>query len=237
MHREYVKWWSPSLGREMELLIFGHSGAPVLTFPSSQGRFFEWEDFKMVDTLQHQLNNGMNQLFCLDSVDGESFYNRHADAFTRISRHKQYERYVTDEVIPFIHNRNENRHIIAAGASFGAYHAANLVLKHPWFFGKLIAMSGKFDIRSFFEGGYDDNVYFNNPVDYIPNMTDHHHLEHIRATDLRFVAGDHDICLDANRHFCHLLYEKGIWYELDIWGPGVIHDWPAWRRMILKHLP
>jgi esterase/lipase superfamily enzyme len=237
MHRQFVKWWSPSLGREMEMLVFGHSGAPVLVFPSSMGRFFEWEDFHMIDTVRHQIENGFNQFYCVDSVDAESFYNRSVDPFTRFARYSQYEAYLKDEVIPFIHNNNPNRFLISAGASFGAYHACNIVLKHPWYFGKLIAMSGKFDIRSFTDGHYDDNVYFNNPVDYMPNMNDHNHLEAIRRVDLRFVAGDHDICLDATRYFCDILYSKGIWYELDVWSPGVIHDWHEWRRMILKHLP
>jgi esterase/lipase superfamily enzyme len=237
MHRQFVKWWSPSLGKEMEMLVFGHSGAPVLVFPSSMGRFFEWEDFHMIDTVRYQIENGFNQFYCVDSVDKESFYNRSVDPFTRFMRYRQYEQYITDEVIPFVHNNNPNRYIISTGASFGAYHACNIALKNPWLFGKLIAMSGKYDIRSFTDGFYDENVYFNNPVDYMPNMTDHGRLEAIRRLDLRFVAGDHDICLDATRHFCDLLYKKGIWYELDVWSPGVIHDWHEWRRMILKHLP
>ncbi len=236
MQRKFVKWWSPSLGKEMEMLVFGHGGAPVLVFPSSMGRFYEWEDFKMIETCREQIENGFNQFYCLDSVDAESFYNRSVHPHVRFMRYRQYESYITDEVIPFIHNNNQNRFIISTGASFGAYHAANIALKHPWFFGKLIAMSGKFDVRSFADDHYEDNVYFNNPVDYVPNLHGHQ-LEAIKKVDLRFVAGDQDICLDANRHFCHLLYEKGIWYDLDVWSPGVIHDWHEWRRMILKHLP
>lgn len=237
MHRQYVKWWSPSLGKEMEMLVFGHSGTPVLVFPSSMGRFFEWEDFKMIETCKNQIESGFNQFYCIDSVDAESFYNKGVDPFTRFMRYRQFESYITDEVIPFIHNNNPNRYIISTGASFGAYHAANIALKHPWSFGKLIAMSGKYDISSFCDGQYNDNVYFNNPIDYMPNLDDHNRLDAIKRVDLRFVAGDQDICLDATKHFCDILYRKGIWYELDIWSPGVIHDWHEWRRMILKHLP
>ena len=54
MHREYQRWYSPSLGREMELLIFGHAGARVLVFPSSMGRFFEWEDQGMIGVLRRR---------------------------------------------------------------------------------------------------------------------------------------------------------------------------------------
>lgn len=236
MQRQHVKWWSPSLGREMEMLVFGHGGTPVLVFPSSMGRFYEWEDFHMISSIRHQIEHGMNQIFCVDSVDAESFYNRGVNPYTRFQRYKQYESYITDEVVPHIHNTNPNRYLISAGASFGAYHACNIALKHPWLFGKLIAMSGKYDVRSFADSFYDENVYFNNPVDYMPNLNDHGHLEAIRRMDLRFAAGDQDICLEATKYFCHILYEKGIWYECDIWSPNVIHDWPVWREMFQKHL-
>ncbi|MCH8568855.1 MAG: hypothetical protein LAT67_11350 [Balneolales bacterium] len=236
MQRKYVKWWSPSLGREMEMLVFGHSGAPVLVFPSSNGRFFEWEDFKMIDTARAQIQNGHNQFFCLDSVDAESFYNRNVHPSIRFARYQQYERYILDEVVPFIHHANPNRYIITTGASFGAYHAVNFGLKHPWTFRKIIAMSGKYDIRAFADGYNGDSVYFNNPIDFMPNMNDHNQLEQIRRNDLRFPVGDHDICLEATRQFCGILYSKNIWYELDVWGDGIIHDWPAWRGMLLKHL-
>ncbi len=32
MNREYHKWYSPSLGRDMELLLYGHGGTPMLVF-------------------------------------------------------------------------------------------------------------------------------------------------------------------------------------------------------------
>ena len=35
----------------------------------------------------------------------------------------------------------------------------------------------------------------------------------------------------------HLLAEKGISHELDVWGHDVSHDWPWWRKQIAHHLP
>ena len=52
MHREHRQWHSPALGRTMELLVFGHAGTPLITFPSSMGRFYEWEDFGMIEALR-----------------------------------------------------------------------------------------------------------------------------------------------------------------------------------------
>lgn len=219
----------------MELLVFGHAGTPILAFPSSMGRFHEWEDFGMVGALHHQLTHGLNQLICVDSVDHESFYNKHVDPYTRIQRHRQYERYVFDEVLPFVRHRGGD-FVIAAGASFGAYHAANVVLKRPWAFGKLIAMSGAFDVKPFMDGFYDDNVYFSNPVDYLPGLDDPHTLEALRRSHLILTAGDHDPCKGANDYLSRLLYEKDIPHTYHVL-PGVFgHDWPWWRDLIQQHV-
>ena len=65
MNREYHRWFSPSLQRDMEMLVFGHAGARVLVFPTSMGRFFQWEDSGMINTLSDQLEQGNVQLFCV----------------------------------------------------------------------------------------------------------------------------------------------------------------------------
>lgn len=236
MHREYVKWWSPSLGRDMELLVFGHAGIPMLVFPSSMGRFHEWEDFKMIDALRPQIDNGYNQVICVDSVDKESFYNKNADPYVRIIRHRQYDSYIIDEVVPFIHSRSNNQFLIVAGASFGAYHALNVAFKYPHSFSKLIAMSGKYDIRTFMDGFYDDNVYFNNPVDFVPGMHEQHQIDNLRKVDIRLVTGEWDMCMDAAVDMSHKLHRKTVPHTLDIWGNQTKHDWPWWRDMIKKHI-
>ena len=74
MNREYHSWHSPALHRNMELLIFGHAGARVLVFPTSKGRFYEWEDRGMMGALGEHLEQGWVQLYCVDSVDEESWY-------------------------------------------------------------------------------------------------------------------------------------------------------------------
>lgn len=58
MKREYHKWYSPSLNREMELVVHGHAGARVLVFPTSQGRFFEFEDRGVMESFKHQIDQG-----------------------------------------------------------------------------------------------------------------------------------------------------------------------------------
>ena len=236
MNREHIKWYSNHLGRDMEILRFGHAGTPILAFPSSLGRFFEWEDFGMVEALGNQLANGHNQLICVDSVDAESLYNKGVDPYTRIKRHQQYEGYITNEVIPFIHSTAGQQFTIAAGASFGAYHATNMVLKRPWDFGKLIALSGVFDIKSQLDGFYNDDVYFSNPVDYLPNLGDENTLHAIRQNHIILNTAEHDPCKDANLHMSYLLEQKGINHTMDLRDGVFGHDWPWWRTFIQQHI-
>ena len=91
MHREHQRWHSPSLGRDMDLLIFGHAGARVLVFPTSMGRFFEWEDRGMMVALGEHLDKGWLQLYCVDSVDAESWYAKQIHPADRARRHEAYE--------------------------------------------------------------------------------------------------------------------------------------------------
>ena len=131
MNREYHRWFSPSLGRDMEMLIFGHAGARVLVFPTSKGKFYEWEDRRMMDALRSQLDNGWIQMYCVDSVDAESWYAYWKHPGDRAWRHVQYEYYLLNEVLPLSRQKNPNPFLITVGASFGAYHAVNFALRHP----------------------------------------------------------------------------------------------------------
>ncbi len=220
----------------MDLLVFGHTGTPLLVFPSSLGRFYEWEDFGMVRSLHHQIESGLNQLICVDSVDAESLYNKHVDPYTRFARHRQYQDYVVNEVVPFIRHRAHTDFIMVSGASFGAYHAANLFFKHPWTFRKLVAMSGSYDVKSFADGFYDDNVYFNNPVDYLPNISDHNTLEAMRRNHVILTLGEHDPCRNANERLSGILHAKSVPHTYDILHGAFGHDWPWWRDVIRRHI-
>ena len=100
MHREYHNWWSKDLQRDMALLCFGHAGRKILVFPTSHGRFFEYEDNKMIAAVADKLDNGELQIYCVDSVDVESWYNTWAHPYWRLQRHLQYERYIINDVFP-----------------------------------------------------------------------------------------------------------------------------------------
>ena len=129
MNREYHKWFSPILEREMELLLFGEAGPRMLVFPTRQQRFFEYEDRGMVHSLRHALEAGKLQLVCVDGIDDESFYNFNVPPEERVARHLQYERYVLEEVLPFSEKRAPGLPLIAHGTSWVVHGWSQIVTR------------------------------------------------------------------------------------------------------------
>jgi len=235
VNREYHRWHSPSLQRDMELLVFGYGGARLLVFPTSMGRYFEWEDQGMMRALEEHIERGWLQVFCVDSVDAESWYAKYRHPHDRAIRQFQYEEYVLREVLPFGASLNSNPFVIAAGASFGAYHAVNMALRNPWHFGRVIGMSGLYDIREQTDGIYDDTIAAQNPSHYVSELNDHQRLEAMRRMDIVLATGRDDSFVGNNEYLSRILWEKGIGNALRLWD-GWAHDWPWWRDMIRTYV-
>ena len=235
MNREYHRWYSHRLGRDMELLVFGHAGAPYVVFPTSMGSFHEYEDNGMIGALADKLAHGALQLFCLSSVDSESWYADHAHPRQRVERAMAYESYLLNEAVPLVQQTNPHP-IGVTGCSFGAYHALLVALRRPDVFRQCVVMGGAYDIRRFLHGYYDEDCYFLNPVDFLPNLNDPWLLDRMRANKWVLVTGDRDICLDDNRRMAEMLHAKGVPAHLHVWNNSE-HDWPQWREMARAYLP
>ena len=231
MQRDYIKEYSPSLGREMELLHFGHSGRPLLVFPTSMGRFYQWEDFGLVGALADVIESGRVQLVCVDSVDGESWYARDRPPADRVRRHLQYEAYLVNEILPRMPALP-----VACGASFGALHAVLLAARHPTRVGGFIALSGAFDTNRWLDGYHDDNTYFTNLMAFLPGLADDAYLGPLRAQDPKVIAtGEQDPNVEDSIKLASLLAERGVQVGLEIW-PGWAHDWPYWKDMMRRYI-
>lgn len=235
MNRDYLKGYSRELNREMELLVFGHAGVPLLVFPTSMGKFYEYEDRGMIGKLAAKIERGEIQVYCPDAVDLESWYNKAVHPRVRVARHMQYERYLLNELLPYIRSRNQAGQIATTGCSFGGYHALNFALKHPDVVSYCVSMSGAFDIHQFLDGYYDDDCYFNCPTDYLPNMNDDWFLSRYRQMKIVLATGEWDMCMDQNIRMSNIMNAKGIPNWLDIWGDRTFHDWPWWLRMAEKY--
>ncbi|MBA3914146.1 MAG: esterase family protein [Acidobacteriales bacterium] len=231
MNREYHRWYSSRLNRDMEALVFGHGGMPLIVFPTSMGKYFEYEDRGMINVLAPKIDRGELQVFCPDAVDLESWYNKRIHPRQRVERAMQYEGYIIEEFFPFIRSKNWSPRRAVTGCSFGGYQAVNFAFKHPDLASFVVSMSGAFDIHQFLDGYYDQDCYFNCPTDYLPNMNDEWFLNQYRQMRIVLAAGDWDICLGHNMDLSHVLNGKGIPHSLDVWGEHQKHDWPLWERM------
>ncbi len=235
MHREHHKWYSPRLEHDMELLVHGHAGARVLVFPTSRGRFFEYEDRGMVANIADMIEAGHLQLYCIDSVDAESFYNWNASPGWRLWRHTLYEEYILNEVLPFSRQKNDNPFMISHGCSFGAYHAANIALRHPWLFGRVLGLSGKYDMTSFFPGYYGDDLYYHTPTHFVAGLAEGPQLDAIRRMDVILVTGRDDSNVESSRALSRALWSKNVGNALREWD-GWSHDWPYWAKMVRTYI-
>ncbi len=237
MNREYAVWDSPILGRKMELLWFGHAGRPMIWFPTSKGRFYQNEDFGLIGPVGDRIEAGAVQIACVDSVDDESFYADHRHPAQRIARHDQYDRYVYEEVVPWVREKGKTGSRIATlGTSFGAYHAVNFGLRHPDVVDKVIGFSGKYDIHSFLDGYWDQTVYFHCPTAYVPNMNGDW-IWKLSRMDICIVTGETDNILEGSRRMIRILESKGVPHRGHIWGAPYGHDWPWWKEQIRHYVP
>lgn len=237
MQVEYHRWWSPSLGQDMELKVYGHYGKPVLVFPAQSGRFFDYENFGMVEAVRGSIDGGKVKLFTVDSVDAQSWANWDTHPADRARRHEDYDRYIVQEVAPLIRQNcgDYGGKFFTTGCSMGAYHAANFFFRHPDVFDGTIALSGLYQLRMFVGDYMDDLVYFNSPLSYLPNLNDPWYLDQYRQSEIIVCCGQgawEDAMLEDTRRLGSILEAIGVPAWIDIWGSDVNHDWPWWRKMM-----
>ena len=94
-------------------------------------------------------------------------------------------------------------------------------------------MSGAYSLQSLVHSDYDGGVYFNSPVDYLPNLHDDWYLSRMRQQDIILAVGSEDICLSSTQQLSIELWAKNVPHYFDVWG-GAWHDWPWWKLMALK---
>ena len=234
MQRELNSWYSPALGQEMPIATYGYYGFALLMVPTAAADYLEYERFQLMDHLAPLVDAGKVKVFSINSINTESWLNKQMEGAHKGIRHNQFNEYVYNEVVPFIRNSSSwETPIITTGASFGALHAMNLFLKRPDLLNGTIAMSGVYDLTEYTNGYYDEQVYYNSPSHYIPNLSDHDVLEQIRRGRIIMATGQGDYeDPNANRRFSDVLHSKGISHELDLWGHDVTHDWPTWKKML-----
>lgn len=231
MKEEYMKWYSPNLSRDIEMLVFGHSGYPIILFPTSMGSFHENKDMGLIESARWYLENGLIQIFCPDSIDKDSFYNKSIHPIHRIENHNWYDKMICHEIAEKIKNYTPSGKVAVAGCSFGGYYAANFAFRHPGYVSHMFSMGGAFSIKTFMDGFHNDTVFFNNPEDYLPRLEDYE----LWNIDIVLEGSNWDICFHANLKMSEILNKKSIHHWLDI-RQDIQHDWPVWQEMFPHYL-
>jgi esterase/lipase superfamily enzyme len=229
-----------------QVVAHGHYGRPVLVFPSEGGSAWDFENNGMLDAIRWMVDAGRVKIYCVDSADGQTWSDQSVPLEERAQRHDNYERWILDQVLPWVDDDSAGQasDLIALGCSLGAYHAANIALRHAHLFSRALCLSGSYDPSEWNAWGERGTAaYFHNPIDYVSNL-EGDHLAWLRSrVHLVLVVGqgsweiDPTRALPSTRHFAEVLASKGIPHELDVWGYEFPHDWPSWRAQLAHHLP
>ena len=246
MEIRYLKHYSGYLYREMEIKIYGHAGKPVLFVPCQGGRFFDFENFRMLDHWDHWIEEGKCTVYSIDTIDNETYANKFGDCRRRIELHEDWYNYVIEEVVPTIRHLSGERNgydqmITAFGCSMGAMHAANFFFRRPDLFDQVFAISGIYDSHDAFGDYMDDLVYQNTPVEYLMNMpADHPYIRMYNERQIIIVVGQgawEDVLKASTGWLKWVLEQKGINATVDFWGHDVDHNWPWWYKMVAHYVP
>ncbi|HYF66330.1 MAG TPA: alpha/beta hydrolase-fold protein [Herpetosiphonaceae bacterium] len=240
MERRETTWHSTDLGIEMPLVAYGHAGTPLLMFPTAAADYLEYERFQLIEAIRHHIEAGRVRAYAINSVNRHSLLNQQAPGELKARLLTAYDRYVVDDVVPWIRRDcgDDAARPLTTGASLGAFLALNMTLKHPDVFSGCIAMSGSFEVRDYLSDYYDTDVYFNNPVDYMPRLEDPAILERLR-NDVRLLLVSGQGSYESpgrSVQMADILRLQGIPCQLELWGHDVDHDWPWWRRMLDHYL-
>ncbi|XOV80487.1 MAG: esterase family protein [Aestuariibacter sp.] len=242
MKKEIHRWYSDRLGRDMTVNVYGHYGLPILVFPDVSGNCDDFERFQMLDTAASFIESGKIKLYCVDSIDHETWCNPVADDHFIDQRHTAFHRYITDEVVLFIYdNCHGKQPIFTLGCGLGAFHAANFFFREPDIFDGTLSLSGTYDVKTILQRNYqDEQLYFNSPLDYLRNISDSWYISRYRLGTIIISAcqgPDEQLSLTETKQMSAILHDLGIEHWCDIWGHESQPNWFWWRKQLAHFLP
>ncbi|MDY5275154.1 MAG: alpha/beta hydrolase-fold protein [Atopobiaceae bacterium] len=241
MYRDAISYHSNVLGEDLGVIVYGMTGYPIIVFQTQDSKCTNYEDFGMISELADYIDGGKVQLFCVDSIDQESWSNTNGDKSWRAQRQEDYFRFVTDELVPYVHDRNgSDLRPLATGCSMGATHSAIAALRRPDLFQGCIALSGVYRTSFFFGDWMDENLYMNDMVQMLHDLpADHPYIDLYNHRSLCFCVGQGawEDGLSDLRDMDASFKRLGINAWCDFWGYDVNHDWPWWKKQMRYFLP
>jgi esterase/lipase superfamily enzyme len=192
----------------------------------------------MPETIAERIEKGEVQLFCVDSIDKETWSGAEDQKPLRSYLQELWYRHIVEEFLPVLQEINGTRLApITTGCSMGATHALNFFLRRPDLFDGVIALSGAYDARYFFGDDFmDDTLYMNSIVDYMANLPlDHDYIPMFNARNIVLCTGQgawEEEMVRTTRIMKDIFAAKGIRATVDFWGYDVNHDWPWWQKQL-----
>lgn len=231
---------SPALGRNVHLWKFGEVGKPLVVFPSNAGVAHEWQKGGMIDALAPLLAEGRIKIYCPETNVSKSFSGE-GGLEQRLAHHAAYERFVLETLVPFIREdcRMPHATMTATGCSVGALYSSLFVLKHPEVFNRALCLSGTYRASKFFGGVSNEDLYFNDPLAFVPNLNGPALDRVRRQVHLTVVVGRgaHELgCIPETRAFQRALRTKGIPHHAALWGKDSSHTYEWWRKQARHYL-
>lgn len=240
MHAQHRLIDSPSMGRRVHLWSFGVAGRPLVVFPSNAGVAHEWQRGGMIDAIAPLIAERRVKVYCPETNVSRSFSGR-GNIDERMAHHRAYEQFVLDTLVPFIRRDCGADHdtITTTGCSMGAMYASLFVLKHPESFGQALCLSGRYSASRLFDGESNAELYFNDPLAFLPNL-DGAALDRVRRrVHLVAVVGRgafEDGCIRETAELGTWLDRKGIPNHVAFWGKDSRHNYTWWQRQASHYL-
>lgn len=230
MIEHYHKWYSQFFDRDFEMLVFGETGIPIIVFPPTLGRYYTSKDLGFIHSLQEQINSNKIKVYCPDSIVNQTWLNFNISPEERIQNHLAYEQTIIKDVIEFAKYDTENEKVVLCGYEFGAYYSLNISFKYPDLVNRAYAFCGIYDMKQFILGHYDDEAYYNNPLDYVPNLNDPRYLDQIKDMAFTIVTGNFDNHLDESKRISQILNQKKIGHTF-AYIEGLGKNWDKAREV------
>ena len=239
MKVEYYKEFSSVLKRSMEFKVYGHKGKPCICFPTECGRFYDYENRGIIESMRWYIENGKIQLFCLDSLDSLSWLSNELQADKRMENQEKYFNYVLEEIVPKVFEINgsdSSNGIMTFGIALGAMHALNFVIRRPDIFNQVLALSGIYHSGFYIKKYADELSFLNSPLDSLEKMkSDHPYVELYKKARIFICVGHgfyEDECIKDTKALEVEFKRLGIKAYIDYWGYDKPHDWPSWLEQV-----
>ena len=236
--KDVVRWHSPNVEQDIQLVRWGHMGTPVMLFPTAGGDAEEVERFHLIGVLMPLIEAGRIKVYSTDSIAGQAWISKQHSAEYCSLLQNRFDALIYEEIVPAIRKDCETPDIevIAAGASIGAFNAVASVCRHPDVFKLAIAMSGTYDLSKYLEGRFIQDFYFCSPLHFLPGL-EGPLLEMLQQRLILMPSGEGDYeDIGESWRMANILGDKGIPNRVDSWGSEYKHDWETWREMLPKYL-